>query len=149
MNQFRNEMEISVGAEKILLRPTFKNIAELETNLGSIAWLAWKFSRGVTQGSDGKVDANSFATSDFVKSQPSFTDIAQIIYYCQADTDPSDASKRKYSLEEIWGKVINSGAAKTLIIEITIFIGKMLAGANFDENKNASEKETQESEKKS
>ena len=126
-NKFRNEIEISLGDEVILLRPTFENIAMTETHIGSISYLAWKFSRGVRMGDDGKVDPKSLNSEETIKSLPSLTEISQVIYYNQAD--------RKFTLEQVWDLVMGSGKARELISAITIYVGRMLSGGDFDEKK--------------
>lgn len=120
-NKYRNEMEIELGPNKILLRPTFSNIAETESNLGSVAYLAWKFSRSVRSRANNEIEKS-------VKELPPLTECAQIIYYNQAEKDPDDASKRKLSLDDIWQMLLDHGAGNNLTVKITIFIGMMLSG---------------------
>lgn len=87
-NKFRNEMVIKLGAVEILLRPTFENIANVESKLGGIHYLAFKYGQG----------ANESKVVDQVKHSPTMTDISLIIYFCQAD----DAEGNKpYTLAEI------------------------------------------------
>lgn len=93
-------MEIKLGEETILLRATFENVSDMESNVGGLSYLAFKFSRGT-----------SLETS--VKSMPSLTDIAKIIYFNQAARNPEDPTKRKFSLEEIWDLVQAEGVAVT------------------------------------
>lgn len=128
-NKFRNELEVTLSGEKILLRPTFENIANMESNVGSIAYLAWKFSRGVTVQGDGTTKPNE----DMIKSFPSLSETAQIIFYNQAE--------KKLSLEEIWDLILKNGNPKDLMIKVTVFIGRTLSGGNFDEEKEATEEE--------
>ena len=109
-NKFRNELEIELAGEKLLLRPTFENIAAMETKLGGLAYLAWKFSRG---GRDPKF-------------LPSLTECAEIIYLNQAANNPTDPTKKKFSMEEIWEKVQAEGLG--VIKPITIFLGRISAG---------------------
>lgn len=109
-NKFRNEMEIELAGEKILLRPTFENIASLEATAGSLAFLGWKFSRGLSDG----------------KNMPAMTDFAQIIYHCQAATKEGDPTRKKYSLEEVWDKVQQSGVM--LLRPLTEFMARVTAG---------------------
>lgn len=135
-NKFRNEVEISLGGEKILLRPTFENIAKTESNVGSISYLAWKFSRGVSLDDKGKVDPQSLSSEAAVKSLPSLSEATQIIFYNQAEP--------KFSIEDIWDLVLKTPDKKGLMMNTTVFIGRMLTGGNFDE-----EKEVTEDEKKS
>lgn len=109
-NKFRNEKEIEMAGEKILLRPTFENIASLEATAGSLAYLGWKFSRGLSDG----------------KNMPGLTDFAQIIYHCQAATKDGDPTKKKYSLEEIWDLVQQTGIV--LLKPLTEFMAQVTAG---------------------
>jgi len=109
-NKFRNEMEIELAGEKILLRPTFENVASLESMAGSLAYLGWKFSRGLSDG----------------KNMPGLTDFAQIIYHCQAATKSGDPTRKQYSLEEIWDKVQQAGVI--LLRPLTEFIARVTAG---------------------
>lgn len=133
-NKFRNEMEITLAGQKILLRPTFENIAAMEAQVGSVVHLVWKFSRGVSK--DGKVTAGAIA------SFPPLSDCAQIIYYNQAATKPEDPTLKKYSLEEIWDMVIVEGASACKgVVE---FLGRMMSGSKVT----AKELEEAEEEKK-
>lgn len=134
-NKYRNEMEINLGSNKVLLRPTFVNIAATESNLGSVAYLAWKFSRGLN------ADKNKIV--DQVKTFPALTECAQVIYYNQAESDPNDASKRKYSLDEIWEMVLEQGAGAQLAVQVTVYIGSMLnGGKKLDEEELLEEKKS-------
>ena len=126
-NKYKNEYEIKMGSETILLRPTFENIADMESNIGGLTYLAWKFSRGMT--SMDKVEA--------IKNMPSITEIAQIIYYNQAARKEDDTTKRKYALEEIWGMVQDEGIRLTK--PVTEYLSIITAG-----NKNASQSSEQE-----
>lgn len=125
-NKFRNEMEIKLGPEKILLRPTFENIAATESNVGALQYLAVKSSRGIKDPKHGL----------------SMSEIAQIIYYNQAATDPTDVNKKKYSLEQIWDLTMQEGLY--LFQPILIFLARMTAG-----NKYANIEGLTEEEKKS
>lgn len=126
MNQFKNEMTIEIGGEKILLAASFENIAKLESNLASISYLAWKFSRG-SRASDGSgKDSQSTNPRETIGALPSITEITQIIFYCQKDS--------KFSLEEIFGLISSSGSFADVMVKTTIFIGRILAGpSKFDE----------------
>ena len=126
MNNFRNEMIVELGDEKILLRPTFQNMSEMESNVASVAYLAYKFSRGM-RAQDGAKE------SEGAKSLPSLTEAAQIIYYNQAE--------KKFSLDEVWDKVLAVTNKTTVMVQVTIFIGKMLAGGDFDINKEVTPEE--------
>lgn len=123
MNKARNELVIKVGGKEILLRPTFENIAAMETNLGSVAYLGWKYSRGVTM-QNGK----AVTTNEAIKSIPSMTEVAQIIYYNQASTKPEDSSLKKYSLEEIWDMMLKNGAAGEIVRSIVMYLAQLTAG---------------------
>jgi hypothetical protein len=123
-NKFRNELEITLGSEKILLRPTFENLAAMESDLGGVAFLSWKFSRGLRM-ENGKVDPNSVNELS-LKSLPSMTETAKIIYYNQAATKPEDPTQKKYSLEEIHQMVLEEGAGACK--HVILFIGKVTAG---------------------
>lgn len=122
MNKFRNEMEIELGSERILLRPTFENIAAMEANVGSVAYLGWKFSRGIRLGADGKAQV----TDGAVKALPSLTECAQIIFFNQAATKPDDPTLKKFSLEEIWDLVLQHGS--TICKTIVQYLAKITAG---------------------
>lgn len=124
-NKYRNEMEINLAGEKILLRPTFENIAAMESNVGSVAWLTWRYSRGV-KFKDGKVDKASMASEAAIKAIPSLSETAQIIYFNQAALNPTDATQKKYSLEEIWSLVMAEGAKVTG--QIVLYLGRITAG---------------------
>ena len=110
-NKYRNEMEIELAGEKILLRPTFENCAAIETSHGSLAWLGWKFSRGERD----------------LKHMPGITDMALLIYHMQAASDPEDSSKKFYSLQEIWDKVQVTGM-KPLFPKLIEFLARTTAG---------------------
>lgn len=139
-NKFRNEMEVEIGGKKILLRPTFENIAAMESNIGSLAWLTWKFSRGTKFTEDGKLDRESLRSEEAIKSIPSLTDSTKIIYYNQAAH--GDSAHVKYSLEEIWDLVNKTGA--TVAPQVVIYLGRIMAG-----NKAVEKEEISNDEKKS
>jgi hypothetical protein len=111
-NKYRNEMEIELAGEKILLRPTFENCAAIESSHGSLAWLGWKFSRGIRE----------------LKNMPGLTDVALLIYHMQAASDPDDANKKKYSLQEIWEKVQANGMTIPLMNKLIEFLARTTAG---------------------
>lgn len=137
MNQFRNELKVTIGGSEILLRPTFENIAQVESNVGSISYLAWKFSRGVRRDATGGIDKASLSSEETIKGLPSLTEMAQIVYYCQAE--------KTHDLNSIWELIIGSGSSQSLLMQVTVFIGKMLAGSSFE----VKEETLNESEKKS
>jgi len=127
MNKFRNEMEISLGETKILLRPTFENIAAMETVIGSVAYLTWKFSRGarLKDNKDSTVKT-AVVTAVQVQSMPSMTECAQIIYWNQAARKPEDETQRLYSLEEIWEMIMQQGG--NISVRVLEYLGKIMAG---------------------
>lgn len=112
-NKFRNEMEIKLGPEKILLRPTFENIAATEANVGALQYLAVKSSRGMKDPKHGL----------------SMSEIAQIIYYNQAAVNSEDVTKKKFSLEQIWDLVMQEGLY--LFQPMLVFLARMTAGNKF------------------
>jgi hypothetical protein len=85
-------MEIEIGGEKILLRPTFKNMAAMETEMGSISSLVFKYGKNIS--------ANP-TESEIRSALPPLTDSAKVIFYNQADP--------KYSIEEIYEKCLAEG----------------------------------------
>lgn len=117
-------MVIKIGGEEILLRPTFENIAAMESNVGGVSYLGWKFSRNVTKDANGKFNTD---VGQLAKNLPSMSECAKIIYYNQASTKQDDPNQKKYSLDEIWDKVLASGSS-AVIGSITIYITKLLAG---------------------
>jgi hypothetical protein len=142
MNKFKNEMEITLGPEKILLRPTFENLAEMETNVGSVGYLSWKFSQGVRKNSDGSLDSSSLNSRETIQSLPSLSEITQIIYYNQAE--------RKFEKQDIYEMIVSEGAYRDCMIAVTIFIGKMLTGGQkFDEEELLEKKKSSQVKKKS
>jgi hypothetical protein len=98
MNKFRNEKKITLGEVEILLRPTFANIATVETELGSIAALAIKISSG-KENSDSQVPINL---------------IAKFFYLMQVE--------EKYSQEDIFQMVIEEGYQSCRIQLLQFFI---------------------------
>lgn len=118
-NKFRNELEIKLGSETILLRPTFENLSAMESEVGGIAYLGWKYSRGVGLG-------KKEVSEEAIKSFPTLTETAKIIYHNQLATDPDDSTKKKFSLEEIWDMVLVEGAACAK--HVVLYIAKITAG---------------------
>lgn len=94
MNKFRNELEIEIAGQKILLRATFDNLAATESELGSLGYLAAKYGRGVEIGTDGRAKVNADVL-------PSMTSVAKMIYLNQAE--------KKFSQEEIFQLCLASG----------------------------------------
>lgn len=111
-NRLRNEKEIILGEVKILLRPNFQNIAALESDLGSISYLSYKFGKGydlVTQ----KINMELAS-----KHAPSMIETTKIIFHCQAD--------KHFTLEEIYDLVLARGIA--VCMEIIGFVAQIAAG---------------------
>lgn len=125
-NKFKNEMEIKVGGEKILLRPTFENLAAMETKMGGLAYLAFKFGQGID------IDTKTVDQLKSAKSMPSLTETAQIIYYNQAE--------KKFTIEQIFDLCMDEGIK--VCAQAVLFLVKCSAG-----NKLA--KEPSEKQKKS
>lgn len=123
MNKFKNEFEITLGSEKLLLRPTFENMANTETHVGGLSYLAWKLSKGALRDTSGKVNIDMNAT---VRGSLTLTECAQIIFFNQAASHPDDSTKKLYSLEEIWEKVQAQGIS--VIAQVTMFIITMVGG---------------------
>jgi hypothetical protein len=98
MNKFKNEKVIKLGEVEILLRPTFMNCADLEAGLGyGLPMLAYNLAQ---------------------KKLPNMTDLAKVIYFCQAE--------RTKSLEEIWDLVQSEGMM--IAGPVLEFIGQITAG---------------------
>lgn len=127
MNNARNEMVIKLAGEDILLRPTFENIAAMEANVGGVNYLGWKYSRGIRTKENGEADLASLVSETAIKSLPSMSETAQIIYYNQAATKPEDPTLRKYSLEEIWEKLLKNGVGG-VTRQVTIYLARLTAG---------------------
>lgn len=97
-NKFRNEKIVVLGGVEILLRPTFENCANLESALGfGIPQLAYNLG---------------------VKKMPGLTEMAKVVYFCQAD--------KKYTLEEIWQMIMQEGAG--FGVNVIEFVGMVTAG---------------------
>lgn len=129
-NKFRNEHTVILGSEKIpvLLRATFENIANTEQKFGGIAYLTWKFSRGIRV-ADGKVDTASLVSEQAIKSMPTLTECAEIIYLNQANTKENNASQKQYSLEDIWTLVSQTGPR--VCHEVIAYLGIVTAGDKY------------------
>lgn len=125
-NKFKNEMEIEVGGEKILLRPTFENLAAMETKMGGLAYLAFKFGQGIN------LETKSVDQLISAKSMPSLTETAQIIYFNQAE--------KKFSQEEVFDLCLNEGIK--VCAQAVLFLVKCSAG-------NKMQREPSERQKKS
>jgi hypothetical protein len=100
-NKYRNESEIKVGGVKILLRPTFENCANLESALGGsgLPMIAYNLTKQKT---------------------PPMTQLARIIYECQAE--------KKYTLEQIWDYTQIEGYSVELMSSVLSFISLITAG---------------------
>ncbi len=142
MNKFKNEMEIEIGSKKILLRPTFENLAQMESNVGSVGYLSWKFSQGVRKNSDGSLDSSSLNSREVIQSLPSLSEITLIIFYNQAE--------KELEKEDIYELIVSEGAYRDCMIAVTIFIGRMLAGGKkFEEESLLEKKKPSQVKKKS
>lgn len=111
-NKFKNEMEITLAGEVILLRPTFENLAAMESKLGGVAYLAYKFGQGID------IETGNIDQLKSAKAMPSMTETAQIIFYNQAE--------KKYSLEEIYDLCLDEGVR--VCAKAVLFLVKMTAG---------------------
>lgn len=111
-NKFRNEMLINVGGEEILLRPTFKNIAAMENALGGVAYLAFKFGKGID------VETKKIDPEVSSKSLPTMTEAAQIVFYNQAEPN--------LSLEEVHELCLAEGIK--VCFQVVLFLVKVTAG---------------------
>lgn len=118
MNKFRNEMTVKLGAQEILLRPTFQNIAAMESVVGGLTYLALKFSRG---------GAGAKSALEMSKSLPSLSECAQIIFFNQANTKPENMNQKQFSLEEIWDMVQAEGM-QTVIHSVTMYLTRITVG---------------------
>ncbi len=133
-NKFKNEMQIKIGEVEILLRPTMENIASVESLLGGVQYLAFKYGRGI-----GKSDPLEQA-----KYLPTMVECSKIIYLCQARHNPENPELKEYSQEQVFQMLM--GSMKNIPAQIMIFMGRMLAGnkmaPDFSENtkKNSSNK---------
>lgn len=108
MNVYKNEHIIKLGGQEILLRPTFENIAELETMVKPVANIALALT--------GKDPKGLFP----------LTLCAKVIYFCQADRKADRPSERKLSLEEIWIAMQDEGIK--IYGPLTEFMAKVTAG---------------------
>ena len=101
-NPVRNEKEIQIGDLKILLRPTFEAIANLEAHVGPISDFAVQMSKA---------------------RLPKLTDMAKIIFHCQASVEGREG---KLTLEEIWDAVMQDGI--NISVPVLSFISVVTAG---------------------
>jgi len=105
MNPFRNEYELSLGGKKILLRPTFDNIAATEAAIGSISYLGYKYSLGHRAAKEAREKGVMLKAEDYAKTMPALSEMALIIFHNQAE--------KKFSMEEIWDLVQLEGIGFT------------------------------------
>ncbi len=124
-NPNRNELLVTVGGVDILLRPTFENISSMESVMGGVAYLNWKFSKGMA-GITKEDSAQDRVRKFDPKSMPSMTELAQVIFFNQVATNEDDPTKKKYSLEQIWDLVLKEGIS--VMPKITMFIAMMTMG---------------------
>lgn len=127
VNPTRNEMIIKLAGEEILLRPTFENVCAMEENLGGLAYLNWKFTKGIAglikrEGETALDVARRFNPKDI----PPLTEVAKVIYFNQAATKESDPTLKKLSLEEVFELVMKEGA--TCAVQVTTYLAKVTNG---------------------
>lgn len=108
-NKFRNEMEIEVAGEKILLRPTFENMALMETQMGSIGWMVYKYGKNVD---------SSSTEAQLMQSLPPLTEAARIIHIMQAE--------KKFTIEQIYELCLAEGIK--IGAQIMLFLVRCTAG---------------------
>lgn len=97
-NKHRNEYVIKVGEVEVLLRPTFENCANLESALGyGLPMLAFNLSQ---------------------KKMPPLTDLAKVIFFCQAE--------KKLTMASVWDLVLEEGVGITT--QVLMFVGQVTAG---------------------
>lgn len=97
-NKYKNEALVKIGAEEILLRPTFENLSAFESNVMTL-------------------DQFSF---NLVKAKiPSMTELVKALYFFQAE--------KKFNLEEMNCLVQNHGGI-TLQAPLLGFLSKCVAG---------------------
>lgn len=126
MNSLKNEHIVKLGEVEILLRPDFHNIDSLETNVGTISYLTYKYSRG-----------SKGTAIEKVKALPPISEVAQIIYYTQASRN--DDGTYKYSLEQVWDMVSGEGMNLPLLTSILTFLGKVTRGNKHSKPEDAPE----------
>jgi hypothetical protein len=143
MNPFRNEAVVKLGAHEILLRATFENIAAMEDAVGAVSYLGYKYSEA------HRLSQKNASLDKIVKASPPLSEIAKIIYFNQAATDPDDETKKKHSLEEIWEMVQEEGIA--CINPVVTYISILVAGKKSKQKLDSKEEKEEEAltEKKS
>lgn len=130
-NKFKNEMLINIAGEEILLRPTFENLAAMETKMGGIAYLAFKYGKGIDV-ETMKIDPIAAA-----QSLPPLTDAAQIIFFNQVAPE----GEKKRTLEEIHELCLAEGLK--VCTQVVMFLARCTAGNKF------AQKELSKNQKKS
>lgn len=115
MNKLKNEYILKLGEKEILLRPTFSNLTHVESSVGSLTYIAYLITAG----------------SKDPKKTLSFTDVAKIVYFCQANKKVDGSPE--LSLDDVWELIQEAGAFR-VYGEVSIFISQVTAG-----NKNAPE----------
>lgn len=124
-NKFRNEMEIELAGQKILLRPTFENLAATESKIGSLPFLAFKYGKGVEISEGGSVKVNP-------EMLPAMSEIATLIYLNQAE--------KKHSQESVMGLCLEHGlGCARFMLE---YVARCTAGNKFAPELSAAEKKT-------
>lgn len=126
MNKFRNEMEVKLAGEVLLLRATFENLQAIESSVGSLPFLANKFLSGVA-GGKGSIEEK------IKKNMPSTTETALILYHAQAE--------KKFTLEEVFEKMMSDGALK-YSTQAFIFISGACNGNKFADEPTPEEKKS-------
>lgn len=109
-NTYKNEKDITINGVTITLRPSFENMANMESKLGSIAYVAYKFSQ--------------FATN--MKNLPGLSELTTVVYYMQAAHD-KESGKTLLSIEEVYELIAAEGVFK-MISPILEFLSQCTAG---------------------
>jgi len=126
-NKFRNEMEIELAGEKILLRPTFENMSVMENALGSIGSLVYKYGKNI--------DVNNINESAMIKSLPPMNETAQIIFFNQAE--------KKYTIDQIYQMCLDEGlkaGAQIMLFLVRCTSGNKMAKEPSEKQKKNSKK---------
>lgn len=125
-NQFKNEMEIEVGGEKILLRPTFESLAAMESDLGGLPYLAYKFGQGVD------IETKTIDKLLSAKSLPGVTETTKIIFYNQVE--------KKFTKEQIFDLVMAEGIR--VCAQMVLFLVRCTAGNKLAKEPTKSQKKS-------
>lgn len=123
-NSFRNEKEIDLNGRKITLRPTFENMSNFEGKVGSIAYVAYKWSQ--------------FSVN--LKNLPTLSELTMTVYYFQAAHD-KDFSGKLLTLNEVFDLVCEEGVFKALT-PLLEFLANCTAGNKAAPDVSASEKKS-------